>query len=84
MMYEDERLHMCRPEIVCLKVTGEPLIQRADDKPEAVGARLKTFWAQTAPVLDYYKKTGTLRTVDADQAIDKVFAAINTQLDKKA
>jgi len=65
-------------------VTGEPLIQRADDKPEAVGARLKTFWAQTAPVLDYYKKTGTLRTVDADQAIDKVFAAINTQLDKKA
>jgi len=65
-------------------VTGEALIQRADDKPEAVGARLKTFWAQTAPVLDYYKKTGTLRTIDADQAIDKVFSTINTQLDKKA
>jgi len=61
-------------------VTGEPLIQRADDKPEAVSARLKTFWAQTAPVLDYYKKTGTLRTIDADQAIEKVFTAINTQL----
>jgi len=61
-------------------VTGEPLIQRADDQPEAVKARQKTFWAQTAPVLDYYKKTGSLRTIDADQAIDTVFAAINQQL----
>jgi len=65
-------------------VTGEPLIQRADDKPEAVTARQKTFWAQTAPVLDYYKKTGQLRTIDADQAIDKVFSIINDQLAKKA
>lgn len=36
-------------------VTGEPLIQRPDDKPETVGARLKTFHEQTAPVLDFYR-----------------------------
>lgn len=61
-------------------ITGEPLIQRPDDTPEAVKARQKSFWAQTAPVLDYYKKTGSLRTIDADQAIDTVFAAINAQI----
>lgn len=36
-------------------ITGEPLMQRADDKPETVGARLKTFHEQTAPVLDFYR-----------------------------
>jgi adenylate kinase family enzyme len=35
--------------------TGEKLIQRSDDKPETVGARLKTFHEQTAPVLDFYR-----------------------------
>lgn len=35
-------------------VTGEPLMQRADDKPETVGARLKSFHEQTKPVLDFY------------------------------
>jgi adenylate kinase len=36
-------------------VTGEPLIQRSDDKPETVGKRLEQFHAQTAPVLDFYR-----------------------------
>lgn len=35
--------------------TGEPLIQRPDDKPETVGARLEAFRAQTAPVLEHYR-----------------------------
>jgi adenylate kinase family enzyme len=36
-------------------VTGEALIQRSDDKPEAVGARLQSFREQTAPVLEFYR-----------------------------
>jgi adenylate kinase len=36
-------------------VTGEPLVQRPDDKAETVAARLKAFHEQTSPVLDFYK-----------------------------
>lgn len=36
-------------------VTGEPLMQRSDDKPDTVHKRLESFHKQTAPVLDYYR-----------------------------
>jgi len=34
--------------------TGEPLVQRDDDKAEAVRARLQTYGKNTAPLLSYY------------------------------
>jgi len=40
--------------------TGEPLVQRDDDKPESVRNRLEVFKASTAPVLDYYREQGIL------------------------
>jgi adenylate kinase len=35
-------------------VTGEPLIQRDDDKEETVLKRLEVYQAQTRPLVDYY------------------------------
>jgi adenylate kinase len=35
-------------------VTGEPLIQREDDKAETVQKRLDVYSAQTRPLVDYY------------------------------
>jgi adenylate kinase len=35
-------------------VTGEPLIQRADDQEETVRKRLDVYSAQTRPLIDYY------------------------------
>ncbi len=35
-------------------VTGEPLIQREDDKEETVKKRLEIYSAQTRPLVDYY------------------------------
>ena len=35
-------------------VTGEPLVQRADDQEEAVKKRLDVYSAQTRPLVDYY------------------------------
>ena len=37
-------------------VTGEPLIQRDDDKEETVRKRLEVYHAQTEPLVNYYKK----------------------------
>jgi adenylate kinase len=37
-------------------VTGEPLIQRDDDKEETVKARLKVYHDQTEPLIAYYSE----------------------------
>lgn len=37
-------------------VTGEPLIQRDDDKVETVLKRLQVYRSQTLPLVDYFKK----------------------------
>ncbi len=35
-------------------VTGEPLIQRADDSEETIRERLKVYHSQTAPLVEFY------------------------------
>ena len=37
-------------------VTGEPLIQRVDDKEETVRKRLQVYHQQTRPLVDYYSQ----------------------------
>ena len=37
-------------------VTGEPLVQRDDDKEEVVRDRLSVYHAQTAALIDYYQQ----------------------------
>jgi len=44
---------------------GGELVQRPDDRPEAVGVRLKVYAQQTAPLLDHYRAKGLLRPLDA-------------------
>jgi adenylate kinase len=39
------------------------LVQRADDNPETVRARLATYEEQTRPLVDYYRAAGLLHTV---------------------
>lgn len=62
---------------------GKPLYQREDDNPATVGARLNTYAAQTAPLVDYYAAQGKLFTVDGGCGTpEQVFAAIAQELDK--
>lgn len=37
-------------------ITGEPLVQRDDDKEETVRKRLDVYHSQTEPLVEYYKK----------------------------
>ena len=37
-------------------VTGEPLVQRDDDREETVRKRLEVYRAQTRPLVDYYTR----------------------------
>lgn len=48
---------------------GAKVVQRIDDKPETVQARLKTYHEKTAPLKDYYAKRGKLVTVEGQNEI---------------
>lgn len=46
-------------------MTGEPLVQREDDKEETVKKRLDVYSAQTRPLVDYYSKWAATSPSDA-------------------
>ena len=72
-----------------LRVPDEAVIERLgkrgrpDDRPEVVAERLKTYWTQTRPLLDYYRQRGLLETVDGSGTIDDVFARVSTAIEKR-
>ncbi len=51
---------------------GAKLVQRDDDSPATVRARLAVYNAKTAPVLGYYEQRGVVASVDGTAPIDAV------------
>lgn len=58
-------------EGVC-DVCGTTLIQRSDDRPETIEARLTVYEQQTAPLIEYYKAKGILSELDASGSVEEV------------
>ncbi len=52
--------------------TGEPLIQRDDDKEEAILNRLEVYEKSTAPLIDYYREKDLLVDIDVSGAPDEI------------
>ena len=52
---------------------GESLVQRSDDRREAIETRLKVYDEQTAPLVSYYDERRLLSPMDASGAVDVVF-----------
>jgi adenylate kinase len=61
-------------------IDGSALEQRPDDTEEVFTERMKTFQAQTAPVVEHYRKQGRFQEVDGDQPVEAVTAAIKAAL----
>ena len=55
----------------CDRCGGE-LYQRADDTVETVQKRLEVYFAQTAPLIDYYQEKGKLVEAKGEQGIEEV------------
>ena len=55
--------------------TGEPLMQREDDTPEAFGKRLKAYYGETEPILAKMSKTdsSSLHEIDGTQAMENIW-----------
>jgi len=67
-------------------VTGEPLIQRDDDKPETVKKRLEVYWEQTNPLIVYYRSKSVQTDlkyieIDGSETMEKVSSQIHAALE---
>lgn len=62
--------------------TGEALIQREDDKEEAILNRLDVYAEQTEPLIAYYRGKGLLVDVDSSKSPEVVFESVKKALAK--
>jgi len=62
---------------------GGELYQRADDTAETVKKRLEVYFAQTAPLIEYYAQAGKLLEVDGGGSVDEVSKRIVAALRRR-
>lgn len=60
-----------KEEGICDKC-GAELIKRKDDTEETVRARLKNYFEQTIPLVEYYEKKGNVLTEEVSKSINKL------------
>ncbi|RMY54856.1 hypothetical protein D0863_13489 [Hortaea werneckii] len=63
-------------------ITGEPLMQRDDDKPEVWEKRLKSFEDNSAPLLEHYDRMGVLWRVEGNSS-DEITPQIYEEFGKR-
>ena len=70
-----------RPKVegVCDHCGGK-LVQREDDRPEAVRVRLQAYEKSTRPLIDFYTKLGLLVSIAAEDTPDETFRRTMTML----
>lgn len=85
---ECQRVYSVRNESLKSLVDGicddceSELIQRSDDKSEAVKVRLEVYKLHSQKVLDFYKESGIeIVTLNAEKPIDKVFEELVSKMD---
>ena len=71
-----------KTEGVC-DLCGGKVVQRADDNEETVANRLKTYYENTQPLIDFYEKKGLIVEGDNGKDSDTCIAQIETGLKAK-
>ncbi|MDR1466326.1 MAG: adenylate kinase [Treponema sp.] len=59
---------------------GGEVYTREDDKPSAVAKRLEVYREQTQPLIDFYRKKGSLVDIDASPLVDEILASFKKTL----
>lgn len=57
------------------------LVHRADDAPAKIRVRLETYARETAPLLDYYERSGRLHRINGTQEVESIFHDIQNIVD---
>lgn len=64
-------LNLSVPDETCIvRAMGR---KRSDDNLEVVKERLRNYYAQTAPLIEFYKKKGLLKTINGEKSPEEVF-----------
>jgi len=66
----------------CCDICGGELLQRSDDHPEVIKKRFDVYTQQTAPLIDFYRRQGTLQGIHGNLAPEKVLERILAVVDK--
>lgn len=69
--------HLPKGEEQICPLDGSRLVQRADDKVEAITTRLEVFEKNYLPVIRFFDDLGLLHHVDGDGPADEVFERLN-------
>jgi len=62
---------------------GGHVLQRDDDQEDAVMRRLELYEIQTLPVIQYYRRSGKLVSVNGEADSESVFAAVISAIDAR-
>lgn len=73
-------LVVAQEELIGRMLRRAEIEHRLDDTAETIAARLRVFYTQTAPVLDYYADHGVLERIDAMRSPEDVFADIRQRV----
>jgi len=71
-----------KKEGICDKCGGA-LFQRDDDKERTIRKRLDVYEAQTAPLIDYYRRKGILKSIQGTGSIEEIFKKVCNALEGK-
>ena len=61
-------------------VCGGPLVQREDDRIEAITRRLEEYRGKTLPLSEHYRRQGALREIDGAGEVEDVFGRVLVSL----
>ncbi len=77
----DRTLHVSETEAVarCL-AQGGVLIQRDDDRPAVIRARLELYQREIEPILQFYADQGVIHHIDAEQPVAAIVSNIQAVL----
>jgi len=76
--------------VAAVRATAEPqrcrrcggrLVQRSDDNDAVVRERLKVYYRQSEPLVEYYRGRPTFRSIDGAQPPDRVAADLTAAID---
>jgi adenylate kinase len=70
------------PGTVACEVDGTPLVQREDDKTEAVRPRIEIYLSKTVPVLEHYRGAGIVSEIDGRGTIDQITGRVLNAIDE--
>ena len=61
-------------------ITGEPLIQRDDDKEEVIKKRLETFHTNNGPIINYYENSKIVHKINGKGKIQDIWQDVDKAL----